>query len=413
MTAVKLSIRPLLYDWRSPPRTMPGSIRKSIILWQYAPDISFTTIVSASMLSPSNNASAVQNPVQFTWSTASGASCYYLYVGTTLGAKDVIDSGQIPGTQLSRSLNPGTYYARVYTLINANWYVSSDITFTVAPPPSPAQLTFPVNGATQVTPTLTFNWTSIAGAQCYYLYVGSAPGLKDVYDGGQTTATSATVRLSPFTQYYARLYTEINNKWIYAPDISFTTTLQSSLTSPANGSSFTGSLPVSFAWAPISGAAASYLYVGTTPGAKDVIDTGAIASTQYSRSVPAGAYYARIYTEFGQSWYASQDISFSVVASSALISPPNGATNVDTGTSFSWAAVSSASGYSLSVGTSPGASDGFSTGTLSSTSYQNSGLLLPNTTYYANLGTLQGTNWIYTASSFTTGAWHCSLAFTN
>ena len=67
-----------------------------------------------------------------------GASAYYLYVGSSIGAKDVVDSGELEATQLTRVLNGGTFYARIYTLINAHWYASADISFAVAAPPTPA-----------------------------------------------------------------------------------------------------------------------------------------------------------------------------------------------------------------------------------------------------------------------------------
>src|SRR5204863_72575 len=126
-------------------------------------------VIPAALLSPTNQATSLQNPVQFTWSKSSRASAYYVYVGTTLGAKDVVNSGEVQVTELTRSLNVGTYYARVYTLIGNHWYVSSDTTFSVAPPPGPSQLTFPANGTTGVMPKVPFAWNAVTGAQVYYL----------------------------------------------------------------------------------------------------------------------------------------------------------------------------------------------------------------------------------------------------
>src|SRR2546430_10624008 len=86
-----------------------------------------------------------------------------------------------------------------------------------------ATVTSPQDTATQVDPTVQFTWTGVPGAQAYYLYVGSAAGLKDAYDSGEIASTALTVRLALGTKYYVRLYTKINNGWQYAPDISFTT----------------------------------------------------------------------------------------------------------------------------------------------------------------------------------------------
>jgi hypothetical protein len=265
-----------------------------------------------------------------------------------------------------------------------------------------ALLTYPQNGAIQVDPTVQFAWSQISGAQVYYLYIGSAPGLKDVYDSGEITQTTLTVHLAIGTTYYARLYTEINNIWQHAPDVSFATVVPSKLLTPADQAQDL-QRTVQFTWTAVPSASTYYLYVGTAPGTKDIIDSGEITATQLTRTFPAGRYYARIYTEISQFWYASPDVSFSVTGGSMLASPVNGAVDVDPYTNFSWQALAGATSYSLSVGTSPGASDVLATGPIAATSYQLGTPLQSNTTYYARLGTFENANWFYSNSSFTTG----------
>jgi hypothetical protein len=45
-----------------------------------------------------------------------------------------------------------------------------------------ATVTTPVNGATGVDPTSLIQWMPVAGAEKYYVYVGSTPGAKDLID---------------------------------------------------------------------------------------------------------------------------------------------------------------------------------------------------------------------------------------
>src|SRR5262249_10326310 len=75
------------------------------------------------------------NPAQpFRWTSVADALAYYLYVGTTPGSKDVVDTGEIQATSYTvPSLPTGqTLYARIYTKTTSGWQ-HSDITFGVGP----------------------------------------------------------------------------------------------------------------------------------------------------------------------------------------------------------------------------------------------------------------------------------------
>src|SRR5579859_4077758 len=83
------------------------------------------------------------------------------------------------------------------------------------------------NGATNVDPGAAFTWNPASDAQNYYVWVGSARGLKDIYQSGtlSTSVTSIVPRgLQANTAYYLRMWTEINGCWCsnYV-DTTFTT----------------------------------------------------------------------------------------------------------------------------------------------------------------------------------------------
>jgi len=71
-------------------------------------------------------------PVQFTWTSVPNEQAYYLYVGTTLGAKDVVNSGETQRTTWTATMRPlTTYYVRLWTKQNGHWAnYYSDTTFT-------------------------------------------------------------------------------------------------------------------------------------------------------------------------------------------------------------------------------------------------------------------------------------------
>src|SRR6185436_8143091 len=82
----------------------------------------------------------LSQPIQ--WTTVQDAQAYYLYVGTTLGAKDLVNTGEIQRTyQNAPNLPAGqTIYVRIYTKTNGSWH-SNDSTFTAAP--LTATITYP------------------------------------------------------------------------------------------------------------------------------------------------------------------------------------------------------------------------------------------------------------------------------
>lgn len=362
-----------------------------------------TSPSTATLTYPQNGATQVTPNVQFSWIPVSGAQAYYLYVGSAPGLKNSYDSGETKNTSALVSLSIGTtYYARLYTETNNTWYAAADVVFTTV---TPSVLLSPSNQAIGLPNLLSFSWTAIPGSSGYYLYVGRTPGAKDVIDSGAIKTTQITKGLTGGT-FYARLYTLINAQWYASTDISFSVVAPptpSTITAPNNGSTLFNTLPVTFSWTPIQNATAYYLYVGTAPGAKDVINSGELQGTQLSRTLPVGTYYARIYSEIAQVWYASSDISLSVIGSSVLSFPPNNASNVDPYTSFAWQVFPGATAYSLSIGTAPGASDVLASGSINSTSFQVSAPLQANTSFYATLGTLENGSWVYTNSAFTTG----------
>jgi hypothetical protein len=181
---------------------------------------------------PSNGQSNVDGSVPFSWCAVAGAQYYYLTVGKVGGGYDVVNSGNLPGSQTSfntGALPPGyTLYARVWAYVNGGW-ITQDISFTTPPVQSQsAMFTSPTNGQTGVSdPTHLFTWTSSPQAQYYYLTVGTSGGGYDVVNSGNLPKTQTSLNatnLPAHTTLYARLWTYIPSlaNWV-TQDITFTT----------------------------------------------------------------------------------------------------------------------------------------------------------------------------------------------
>jgi Fibronectin type III domain len=206
------------------------------------------------------------------WSTVTGAQAYYLRVGTTSGAKDVVDSGETQATSYSLPALPfdRTYYARVFTKVGDSW-TYSELAFKVAKLTSPARMISPVDGQSNVTSADVFRWEAVAHAQSYYFQVGSRAGGRDIIDSGETTRTWWTTQSLPAgRRLYARISTKIAGNW-YANEIEFVSAPKSVLVYPYNTASDTSAYET-FVWTGVSDAQAYHLYVGTSPGAGDIVD---------------------------------------------------------------------------------------------------------------------------------------------
>ena len=179
-----------------------------------------------------------------------------------------------------------------------------------------ARITDPVDGATSVDRTRPITWTPVPNAQAYYLYVGTAPGLNDVVDSFETQQTSFSIAHVPVNRtLYARLYTEYNGNWYYTQSTFVAEPLAAEFTYPLSGA--TGvSLAQPFQWTPAIGGQSYKLWVGTTPGGNDLLDSGTLAGLSYSpATLPlTGTLYARLWTMIGGSWTRHTDIAFTLDA---------------------------------------------------------------------------------------------------
>ena len=130
-------------------------------------------------------------------------------------------------------------YLRLWVKVANVWsYIDRTITATATVTPT-AHFITPTNGATNVNLAQAIQWTSVANAQAYYLYVGSSLGAKDLLNSGELSGTSYVAFNLPLGQLlYARLWTKVAGGWGYV-DITFTASsaqvVTATVISPSNG----------------------------------------------------------------------------------------------------------------------------------------------------------------------------------
>src|ERR1700679_2184337 len=87
----------------------------------------------AELTNPTHSGKDVDTRSPVTWTCVPASEAYYLYVGTTKRARDLIDSGELSNTQYpAASLLPGQLvYVRLWTKLNGVWRYN-DSSFTTA-----------------------------------------------------------------------------------------------------------------------------------------------------------------------------------------------------------------------------------------------------------------------------------------
>jgi hypothetical protein len=178
----------------------------------------------ATITSPAAGSTAPQ-PLQFAWSTVTGADAYVLHVGTSDGAFDV---AALFVTQASAVVNTApsgvTLHARVFARVAGEFIPGPSITFTAAAPAVlTSSLLSPASGEAVSAPH-EFTWTVADGAEAYVLHVGTSDGAFDVAALFVQNGTSVTVTepLAPGATYFARVWSLVNGVWHVGPTTSFT-----------------------------------------------------------------------------------------------------------------------------------------------------------------------------------------------
>lgn len=398
------------------PGQLPAGRRVYARLWTKfsgdwrASDREFTTAAATSagpaqLLSPAAGEEIAGGAATFRWSESSSALAYYLYVGTTQGAKDVVDSGEVSTTSQTWTLPFGrTLYARLWTRYVDRW-VFHDVVFRTAPV---VRWEWPREGAVDVPRRIELRGTEVAGASSYRFSLGLTEGGLQLLDVAVSTPTY-DVDLPAGMMVFARLAVNVDGVW-HEQRIRFSTAGTHSqawarFVYPVDGMSGVGR-NIRFEWTPVPGAVSYYLYVGKRPGLADVVNYGEVQATSVDvTGVPAGPLFARIWTRFAHGWKQT-DIAFTTEPSSSspALLYPNAAQASDVSMDFPlrWLAVNGADFYRLQLGRAAGAADLLDTGEIATTRRFVSGLPAGRQVF-GRLGARVAGVWRWSSFSFVAG----------
>lgn len=180
------------------------------------------TTPTAQLYSPGNGAILPGAQVTFSWTFGTASDEYWLYVGNSFGATDILSSGPIaPGTTSlvvsSIPTDGRTIYTVLWSHTSSGWLDNtySFIAATSGSGVAPAQLVSPSSGSTLSGGTnTTFSWTSGTLVDEYFLALGTSPGQTDIV-AGTLPGTSGNVSIpTGISSVYVQLWSHTSAGWL-------------------------------------------------------------------------------------------------------------------------------------------------------------------------------------------------------
>jgi hypothetical protein len=189
--------------------------------WLYD-DFQFTAFSPSApaMVTPTPGTKLAGPTATFAWNDDSGTTqAWWLHIGTSLGAYNILNSGSIPGATTSRDVSglpvlSQPIYVRLWYLRTGIW-AFTDFVYTGAGPS--LQLPVPGTVLSNTGGSITFQWDpSSTAVTSWWLYVGTTSGAADIHDSGRLTADTHTRTVNGVgvgKTVYVRLWFLVNGAW--------------------------------------------------------------------------------------------------------------------------------------------------------------------------------------------------------
>ncbi|WP_419495052.1 T9SS type A sorting domain-containing protein [Chryseobacterium bernardetii] len=294
---------------------------------------------------------------------------------------DSPNSSPIPCTTLSGTIPAGAipvgadFKFRIVSNYSSpsDFYIGFDEIKLLQPAttlPGCATLTVPATGATAVSRTPTLKWNAASSASEYLLSIGTTPGGTDIMNnvnvGGALSYTvPAASALNYSKTYYAKV-TPTNNigNNTTCEESSFTTLNIGcpSVSAPSSAAVGVSVLPT-ISWSSISGATGYRISMGTTAGGTDIlnnVDVGNVTSYALTTQLLFNTKYYYTVNSYSPTSVSSgcTERNFTTALLCPSVSAPSSsATGVSVLPTISWTAITGATGYRITMGTTAGGSD--------------------------------------------------------
>ena len=268
----------------------------------------------ATMSTPAANSTLTGSSTSFTWYPSASAQAYWLDIGSTQGGNNYYQSGSLPTTTLSQTVNGlptngSTIYATLWTEINGQWQYNQ-YTYTAFNSGGPGQITTPANLSTLTGSSEQFTWTAGSGTQ-FWLTAGNGPGGNNYYNSGNlgnVLTINVTGLPTDGSQVYVTLFSYVNGQWVYTQDTytAYGGGQLAQILTPTNNTEVDGT-SVTFTWTNPSNSDNYWLDIGSAPGGNDIYQSGNLGNvtTTTVNDMPnnGSEVFGTLWTEIGGQWY--------------------------------------------------------------------------------------------------------------
>ncbi len=254
--------------------------------------------------------------VTFGWTAGTGATAYWLDIGSSAGGNQYYQSGNL-GNVLTTTVNGlptdgSTVYVTLYSLVGGQW-LSNTYTYTAFNlAGAKGVITTPTPSSTLTGSSVIFTWTAGQGATNYWVDIGSSAGGNQYYQSGNlgnVLTTTANGLPTDGSTVYVTLYSLVGGQWLsntYTYTAFNLATAQGVLTTPTPGSTLSGST-MTFDWMAGSGASSYWLDVGSTSGGNQYFQSGdlgnVLTTTVSGLPTDGSTIYVTLYSKIGGTWY--------------------------------------------------------------------------------------------------------------
>ena len=332
----------------------------------------------AAMTTPASSGATLSGASHgFVWSTGTGVTQYYLWIGSTAGSDNYYFGSQGSNTSANIGGLPtdgSTVYVRLFSMISGAWqYNDTNYVAASGGGSAKAAMTTPAsNGATLSGASHGFVWSTGTGVTQYYLWIGSTAGSDNYYFGSQGTNTSATIGGLPTdgSTVYVRLFSMISGAWQYN-DYNYVAasgggSAKAAMTTPAsNGATLSGASH-GFVWSTGTGVTQYYLWIGSTAGSDNYYFGSQGANTSATIGglpTDGSAVYVRLFSMISGAWQFNDYnyVAANVDPKAAMTTPASNGANLASGAGFTfgWSAGIGVTEYYVWVGTTAGSDDIF------------------------------------------------------
>ena len=346
------------------------------------------------LLYPGNGNVISGTSTTLSWLTASGATQYDVYFGTSSNPPLYTNTGETSLDVSSLSLNT-TYYWKVVAKNTCGNTADSSGTWhfrtgACGSPPGSFALLSPSNGTTISGTSTTLSWGTAWGVTSYDVYFGTSSNPPLYTNTGGTSLGVSGLSLN--TTYYWKVVAkntcgntaDSSGTWSFTTPVCMNAPGAFALLSPGNGSTI-GGTSTTLSWGTASGVTSYDVYFGTSQTPPLYTNTGGTSLGVSGLNLNTTYYWKVVaknscgYTnDSSGTWHFTTPACTNPPGSFALLSPSSGSTIGGTSTTLSWGTASEATSYDVYFGTSSNPPLYTNTG---GTSLGVSGLSL-NTTYY-------------------------------